>query len=47
MEITVNPAFVRSNEVRSLCGSKAKVEAVIGPLLPIPLSDTLSWMLDA
>ncbi len=28
----VNPAFVRANEVRTLCGSAAKLESVIGPL---------------
>ena len=46
LEIEVNPAFVRANEVRSLCGSNAKVESVIGPLLPISLSETLRWMLE-
>lgn len=46
MEIRVNPAFVRASEVRVLRGSKTKVEGVIGPLLPLPLSDTLRWMLE-
>jgi nucleoside-diphosphate-sugar epimerase len=45
LAIRVNPAFVRSNEVRSLCGSNARVESVIGSLLSIPLEETLSWML--
>jgi nucleoside-diphosphate-sugar epimerase len=45
-EIRVNPAFVRSNEVHRLIGSRAKLEAVIGPVPAIPLHDTLKWMLD-
>ncbi len=45
-EVEVNPAFVRANEVHSLCGSAARVEATIGPLNHIPLEDTLRWMLE-
>ena len=45
LKVTVNPALVRANEVRSLCGSAAKLESVIGPLDTIPLRQTLSWML--
>lgn len=45
-EIAVNPAFVRANEVRSLCGSAGRVESVIGALKRIGLKDTLRWMLD-
>lgn len=47
LRIEVNPAFVRPNDVRVLAGSKAKVEQLIGPLLPIPLEETLDWMLKA
>ncbi|HVF38108.1 MAG TPA: GDP-mannose 4,6-dehydratase [Sphingomicrobium sp.] len=46
-EVKVNPAFVRANDVRSLCGSAARVESVIGPLDRIPLEETLRWMLEA
>lgn len=46
MEVAVNPAFVRSDEVRTLCGSKDKLEGVIGPVAMTSLSETLSWMLD-
>ena len=46
LEVTVNPAFVRANEVRTLCGSPDKLEKVIGPLDSIPLSETLGWMLE-
>ncbi len=47
LEVKVNPDFVRANEVRSLCGSAARVEKLIGPLRSIPLEDTLRWMLEA
>jgi len=47
LEVRVNPNFVRSDEVKSLCGSKARLESVIGPV-PMPdLADTVAWMLDA
>lgn len=45
LEARVNPAFVRGNEVRVLRGSRARLESLIGPVLPIPLRDTLGWML--
>lgn len=45
MDVRVNPEFVRANEVRSLCGSAAKLERVIGKLNHIPVEDTLNWML--
>lgn len=45
--VRVNPAFVRADEVRSLHGTAARLEAAIGPLAMPPLADTLRWMLDA
>jgi len=47
MEVRINPAFVRDSEVRSLAGSSARLDAVVGPLDRIPLDQTLRWMLDA
>lgn len=47
LNVVVNPAFVRSNEVHKLIGSCAKLEAAIGRLDSIPLHDTLQWMLGA
>ncbi|EGJ09959.1 MULTISPECIES: NAD-dependent epimerase/dehydratase family protein [Rubrivivax] len=44
-EIRVNPAFVRANEVRRLLGSKAALEAAIGPVHGPALRETLAWML--
>lgn len=46
MEVRVNPAFVRADEVKSLCGSRNRLESVIGPLAMPPLEDTISWMLE-
>ncbi|MGF7169432.1 nucleoside-diphosphate-sugar epimerase [Sphingobium xanthum] len=46
MEIRVNPAFVRTSEVASLCGSSEKLEQVIGPLSRTDLEQTLAWMLE-
>lgn len=46
MDVAVNPAFVRSDEVKSLCGSRARLEAVIGPITMPPLTETIAWMLD-
>lgn len=47
LEVQVNPAFVRDNEVRKLVGARGALERVIGPVRPIPLRDTLRWMLTA
>ena len=44
-EIQVNPAFVRPNEVKRLVGSKALLEAHIGPVTMPDLRTTLAWML--
>ena len=45
MDVAVNPAFVRLDEVKTLCGSRARLETVIGPLAMPPLEDTIAWML--
>lgn len=44
-EIRVNPAFVRSNEVKTLQGSRARLESLVEPWPLIPFTDTLAWML--
>lgn len=46
MEVRVNPAFVRSDEVKTLAGSATRLEGIIGKLVDIPLPETLRWMLD-
>lgn len=46
LQVNVNPAFVRDNEVHRLCGSPAKVIGVVGEI-PVPiLHETLCWMLE-
>lgn len=47
MEVRVNPAFVRADEVKTLCGSAVRLESVIGPLAMPPFAETIRWMLDA
>jgi nucleoside-diphosphate-sugar epimerase len=47
IEVHVNPAFVRANEVLTLTGSNAKLAGVIGRIEPTPLSETLRWMYTA
>jgi nucleoside-diphosphate-sugar epimerase len=44
IEVKVNPAFVRANDVLRLTGNRAKLDAAIGPVAPIALLDTLRWM---
>lgn len=44
--VSVNPAFVRSNEVKSLCGDPSRLKSIIGPLNQPTLEETLGWMLE-
>jgi nucleoside-diphosphate-sugar epimerase len=46
MAIDVNPALIRLNEVRQLCGNPSKLLAGVGSLPEWRLEDTLGWMLD-
>jgi nucleoside-diphosphate-sugar epimerase len=43
--VRVNSAFVRSNEVKTLCGDASRLKACIGPWDTQPLRETLKWML--
>ncbi|MGB9107327.1 MAG: GDP-mannose 4,6-dehydratase [Telluria sp.] len=47
IEVHVNPAFVRANEVLTLTGSNARLARAIGKVEPTPLADTLRWMYTA
>jgi GDP-6-deoxy-D-talose 4-dehydrogenase len=47
MDVQVNPAFVRANEVHRLCGSPHKLRSCVGDLPAYDLADTLQWMLNA
>lgn len=44
--ISVNPAFVRSDEIVELFGNPGLLEGMIGPTDMPAMSDTLSWMLE-
>ncbi len=45
LDVRVNPAFVRANEVHRLCGDPAKLLACVGPLRQPALRETLMGML--
>lgn len=45
IEASVNPAFVREQEVYTLSGSAVKLESCIGAVEHRPLEDSLEWML--
>lgn len=47
IDVRVNPAFVRANEVVRLQGDNRRLAAVVGPLDSVPLADTLRWMYTA
>lgn len=44
IEIVVNPAYVRANEVRTLRGSSERLRSFIGEWSSPSLSETLQWM---
>lgn len=47
LQVRVNPALVRAREVLSLCGSPARLQALVGADWGVPpLEHTLRWMLD-
>jgi len=47
ISVSVNPAFVRSNEVQRLEGDGSRLQARIGTLPPHSLMETLRWMYQA
>lgn len=47
IEVRINPCFVRRNEVMSLRGSNDRLRNIVGDTPRIPLSATLSWMLQS
>ena len=47
LEVRINPAFVRQNEVKTLCGDATLLHSLIGDWQSLPLEDTLRWMLTA
>ena len=47
IDVQVNPAFVRANEVLTLVGNNDKLTSVISRVAPTPLPETLRWMYQA
>jgi nucleoside-diphosphate-sugar epimerase len=47
INVHVNPAFVRANEVVRLVGDNRRLAGATGPLDIVPLADTLRWMYSA
>lgn len=43
IEVRVNPAYVRANEVKTLCGDPSRLRSLIGPWQTPPLEETLRW----
>lgn len=46
LEVRVNPAFARRDEVKTLQGSRAKLESVVGRVPTRSLDETVRWMLE-
>ncbi|MBC3950036.1 GDP-mannose 4,6-dehydratase [Pseudomonas folii] len=42
----VNPAFVRENEVKTLCGDNSRLRGLVPEWQTPPLKETLRWMLE-
>lgn len=47
LEVTVNPAFVRANEIKLLVGEPTRLNDLTGNIEAIPLRSTIGWMLRA
>lgn len=46
IEVRVNPAFVRANEIPVLRGSRARLESLVDCSKPRQLEETLAWMFE-
>ena len=46
IQIKVNPAFVRANEIKTLCGDASLLRSLIGDWQTPALDETLRWMLE-
>lgn len=47
LDVVVNPAFVRTDEIKTLNGDPSRVETLLGGLDRHRFEDTLRWMLEA
>lgn len=46
IEVRVNPAFQRANEVRTLIGNISRLKSALPEWRPVDLEQTLAWMLE-
>lgn len=46
LDVRVNPAFVRANEVKTLCGNPALLQSLLPGWQPMAFEQTLRWMLE-
>jgi nucleoside-diphosphate-sugar epimerase len=46
LDVRVNPAFVRANEVKTLCGNPALLQSLLPGWQPVAFEQTLRWMLE-
>ena len=47
MQVRVNPAYIRSADVKNLFGCNARLTRLIGEHKPMELRETLRWMIEA
>lgn len=47
IEVTVNPAFVRADEIKTLNGDPSRAQSLLGGLSRHKFEDTLQWMIEA
>jgi len=47
IEVVINPAFVRPNEIKELIGCADRLKTILPHWQTIPLRKTLAWMLEA
>jgi nucleoside-diphosphate-sugar epimerase len=47
LDVRVDPAFVRANEIQRLCGDPSKLRLAVGDLPALSLRATLEWMIKA
>jgi nucleoside-diphosphate-sugar epimerase len=47
IQVEVNPAFVRANEVKTLCGDNSRLRSLLPGWQTLALEETLNWMLKA
>ncbi|CAB3760123.1 NAD-dependent epimerase/dehydratase family protein [Paraburkholderia humisilvae] len=46
LEVRVNPAFVRENEVKILVGSPKKLQMIVPDVHPVDIRSTIDWMVN-